>query len=111
MPNYRIPTCGPEVAYVVAVTWLAKAGAEDRVAEIIDVVAPLFRADPGCLVYEPHRSLEDPRVFFIYEQYEDEDAFQAHRQTDHFQRWVLGEAVPLLDSRERAFYSTMEVGQ
>lgn len=99
------------MAYAVAVTWLAKPGAEDRIAELIQVIAPLSRAEPGCLFYQAHRSLDDPRVFFIYEQYTDEDAFQAHRESEHFQRWVQIEALPLLDSRERAFYSTIEVGQ
>jgi len=40
-------------------------------------------------------------VFFLYELYTDESAFQAHHQTDHFKSLVLGQAVPRLARRER----------
>jgi len=96
------------MAYVVAVKWVARQGEEDRIAQILGVVAHLTRAEPGCLMYVVHRSLDDPRTFFLYEQYDDEAAFQAHRETDHFKQHVLGEALPLLEARELAHYSTMD---
>jgi quinol monooxygenase YgiN len=40
-------------------------------------------------------------VFFLYELYTDESAFQAHQQTDHFKSLVLGKALPRLARRER----------
>jgi quinol monooxygenase YgiN len=95
------------VAHVVAVTWRAKPGHEDRVAEILGTVVRLSRAEPGCLLFQAHRSLDDPLEFFLYEQYVDEAAFKAHGESEHFKRWVLGEAVPLLESRERAFYEPL----
>jgi len=30
------------------------------------------KAEPGCLVYRPHRSTKDPDVFIFYEQYKDQ---------------------------------------
>lgn len=98
------------MTHVVAVTWRAEPGNEDRIAEIIGIVGPLSNAEPGCVIYRAHRSLDDPRVFFLYEEYVDEAAFQAHRETDHFQRWVLGEAIPLLERREHARYTPMDAG-
>ena len=52
-------------------------------------------------------SPEDPSLFYLYEQYVDEEGYQAHGDSEHFQRLVVGEAIPHLESRERAFYETM----
>ena len=92
------------MTYVVAATWRAREGEEERVRELLEILTPLCRAEPGCLVYQAHRSTEDPRLFFIYEQYDDEAAFEEHAATEHVERYVRGEAVHLLEVRERAFY-------
>jgi quinol monooxygenase YgiN len=52
--------------------------------------------------------VEDPRAFLIYEQYDDEAGFDAHRETEHFKRYVLEEGVPLLEDRSRGLYVTLE---
>jgi autoinducer 2-degrading protein len=96
------------MAHAVAVTWVAKEGEEEAVRALLEEIAPVVRSEPGCLMYIVHRSNEDPRTFFLYEQYVDEAAFQAHRETEHFQELVLGEAVPLLESRTPVHYETLE---
>ena len=96
------------MAYVVSATWRARDGEEERVRELLETVAPLCRAEPACRLYQAHRSTEDPRDFYIYEQYDDEAGFLAHTETDHFTTYVLGEAVPRLDHRSRAFYVTLD---
>jgi len=96
------------MTYVVAATWRAREGEEERIRELLEILAPLCRAEPACRLYQAHRSPEDPREFYIYEQYDDEAAFQAHMQTDHFEAYVRGEAIPRLERRERAFYVTMD---
>ncbi len=95
------------MGYVLAVTWRAKPGQEDRVAEILRTMMPLTRREPGCVHYYAHVSIEDPREFFLFEEYRDEAAFQAHMAADYFKKWVLGEAVPILESRERLFYRSL----
>ena len=97
------------MAYVVTAKWTAKVGEEGKVLEAIEKLAEPSRAEPGCLYYQPNRSLEDPRVFFFYEQYVDEAAYKAHGESEHFQRYGFGEAIPLLESRERAFYETLDL--
>lgn len=92
---------------VLAVTWIAKPGNEDRVAEILRTLAPLAQAEPGCLEYRPSQAQDDPRRFFLFEEYVDEAAIQAHGETEHVQRLVFGEALPLLESRERLYYSPL----
>jgi quinol monooxygenase YgiN len=67
------------------------------------------RAPSRAAAYQPHRSPDDPRLFFLYEQYADESGYQAHMDSEHFTRLVKEEAIPhLLESRERAFYVTLD---
>ena len=96
------------MALAVAVTWVATEGEEEHVRVLLEEILPLVRAEPGCLMYIAHRSPEDPRTFFLYEQYVDQAAVLAHRETEHFQELVLGEVVPLLESRIRIEYETLE---
>ena len=95
------------MAYVVSALWRANEGEEDRIARIIEELTPPSREEPGNLFYQGHRSPEDPRLFYLYEQYVDADGYQAHQDSEHFQRLVISEAIPNLESRERAFYDTM----
>ena len=96
------------MAYAVAATWRAREGEEDAILRILETVVPLARAEPGCRLFQAHRGADDPREFFLYEQYDDEAGFQAHLATDAFQRHVLGDAVPRLEQRSRAFYVTLD---
>ena len=95
------------MAYVVSALWRAKAGEEARIARIIEEMTGPSRAEPGNLFYQGHRSPDDPRLFYLYEQYADESGYQAHQDSEHFQRLVVGEAIPNLEARERAFYETL----
>jgi quinol monooxygenase YgiN len=95
------------MAYVVSALWRAQEGEEGRIARIIEELTEPSRAEPGNLFYQAHRSPDDPRLFHLYEQYVDESGYQAHQESEHFQRLVVGEAIPHLESRERAFYETM----
>ena len=97
------------MAYVVAAIWTAKEGQEDTIQGVIKKMTPLSRQEPGCVYYQAQRSLENPRVFFLYEQYVDAAGYEAHMATPHFERYVRGEAIPNLESRERAFYETINV--
>ena len=95
------------MAYVVTARWTAREGHEDDVKRaILDLIEP-SRAEPGNLLYQPTQDPEDPRVFFLFELYENEDAYKAHGESEHFQRLAVGNAIPLLENRERAFYETL----
>lgn len=80
----------------------ATPGNGDLVAETLRTMAEAVRRDePACLVYRASRSLEDPDVFVLYEEYADQAALEAHRETPHFKALVEGTIVPVLESRER----------
>jgi quinol monooxygenase YgiN len=96
------------MAYVVSAHWRAKEGKDERLLELIEELTPPSRGEPECLFYQAHRSPEDPRLFYLYEQYADEAGYQAHQDSEHFTRLVKQEAIPeLLEDRERAFFTTI----
>lgn len=89
-------------------TWRAKEGEEEAIARILDRIVPIFRAEPACRQFVAHRSVDDPRSFFLYEQYDDQAGFEAHAAGETVRSVVLGEAVPLLEERVRSVYLTMD---
>jgi autoinducer 2-degrading protein len=95
------------MAYVVSVTWTAKDGEEEEVAAALERMREPTLAEEGVLEWIPHRDPNDPKVFYIYEQYTDEAAYSAHTETEHFQRDGLGHASPRLAERRREFYEPM----
>jgi quinol monooxygenase YgiN len=94
--------------YVVAATWRAKEGEEQAVARILRTLVELTNQEPGCRMFVAHRSREDPRKFLLYERFDDEVAFTAHRESEHFKRLVLGDAVNRLDERFANFYEILD---
>jgi quinol monooxygenase YgiN len=91
------------MTYVVCAKWTAQPGRESDVRASIEALVGPSRAEPGLLAYVPHEDPEDPSVFFIYEEYVDAAAYQAHAASEHFQELAVGRAIPLLQSRERLF--------
>lgn len=95
------------MAFVLVAKWTAKAGEEDRVRDCLERLAAASRQEPGCRLYQPCQDHGDPASFLVFEIYDDEAACDAHRESSHFQEIAAGEAFPLLESRERAFYETI----
>ena len=44
----------------------------------------------------------------LYEVYDDEAAFQAHRESEHFKTHVVGDAVNRLEERSAKFYESLD---
>jgi len=86
------------------VTWIAKPGEEAEVERVLQTMILRTRAEPGCERYEVLRSVENPRRFLLFESYTDDLALKTHTDSEYFQRYVIGEAVPRLESRERVSY-------
>jgi quinol monooxygenase YgiN len=95
------------MAYVVSAVWTAQPGQEDVVRAAIEKLTPLSREEPGNRFYQAFQSAEEPSVFRLFEIYEDEAAYAAHGASEHFKEYALGQAIPVLASRERAFYETI----
>ena len=101
MPELMKSSAPADGRLALAVTWEAKAGEADAIADILARLANAVKAEPGTLLFWPHRSSSNDHVFFLYELYVDEGAFLAHQQTEHFKDLVLGQALPRLARRER----------
>jgi quinol monooxygenase YgiN len=90
---------------VLVARYRARAGQGDAVEALLREMAPLVRErEPGCALYQANRSPEDPDRFLLYEQYVDQAALRAHRETPHFKELIEGKVVPLLEAREREIY-------
>ena len=96
------------VTFVVAATYTAKEGEEETIAAILATMTRLSSAEPKCLLYQAHRSVEDPRVFFLYEQYADASGYEEHKDSAHFKEHVRDNAIPRLERREVATYETLD---
>jgi quinol monooxygenase YgiN len=64
---------------------------EDRaeLAEAVRRLAESSRKEPGCVSYVPHHSEDDLDTVLIYEQYVDENALKAHRESEHFKKYAV----------------------
>jgi quinol monooxygenase YgiN len=91
----------------VAVTYVMKAGHEDEALGLFAKLTTATRAEPGCRMYLAHRSTTDPRRFFLYEQYDDQAALDAHRQAIHFEQFAKGGLFPIIESRSPELYEPL----
>lgn len=91
----------------VAVTYVIQPGQEDRAVELLGLLTPATRAEPGCRAYRAHRSLGNPRQFFLYELYDDQAALDAHRATPHFDKYVKLGLFTILESRTPELYEPL----
>jgi (4S)-4-hydroxy-5-phosphonooxypentane-2,3-dione isomerase len=83
---------------VLAVEWRAHDDSEREVADLFLKLQNESRKEPGCLMYVVHRHIADHRRFFIYEQYKDDAAVDAHRNSAHFKQYVV-EGVHMIATR------------
>ncbi len=92
---------------VLAVTWMAKPGHEDKVAAIFGKLQAASRQEPGCLMYIVHRHRTDATRFFIYEQYRDDAALEVHRNSAHFNLYAITALKDIGERKEGELYSPL----
>lgn len=59
------------------------------------------REEPGCVTYIAHTVVGDPDMVLIYEQYADQAAAEAHRQSEHFKQYAVGALYQKMRERTR----------
>jgi quinol monooxygenase YgiN len=92
---------------VLAVTWMAKLGHESDVATLFTKLTEDSRKEPGCVMFQVHRHKTEPRRFFIYEQYKDDAALEAHRASPYFLQYVKKELPRVGDRVEGQLYEPL----
>jgi quinol monooxygenase YgiN len=93
--------------FIVAVTYIVREGREAEAIECLKELEIASRQEPGCQMYVAQRANNNPRKFHIYEQYDDEAAFEAHRATEHFQRFGKKGLQEIAESRDAEFYGLL----
>ncbi len=96
---------------VLAVTWMAKTGREGETAVIFGKLTEESRKEPGCLMYMVHRHKTEPRRFFIYEQYKDDGALEAHRAAPHFMQYAKKELPKIAERVEGHLFVPLDESQ
>ena len=92
----------------VAAHFRTQAGQEEAVRLLLLQAAAAVRAaEPGNLIYTAHQDPKNPTQFFIYEQYADQTALEAHRNSPHYQDLVVKQIGPLLAERAVTFYQLL----
>ena len=105
LANAKPPVSGT-VAFTI--TWEARPGEVDALLDVLDRMTAAVRAnEPGTLLFRAHRSPDNDHVFFLYELFVDQSAYEAHLKTPHFQSLILDEAVPRLARRERVAFTPL----
>lgn len=81
-----------------------QAGQEQAFERMMCIVVPKVREEPGNHAYIFHRSTQDPRVFMLYEEYEDQaalDAYHAHLREMDIDLRALLDGPPIVEFYER----------
>jgi quinol monooxygenase YgiN len=91
----------------LAVTYVVKPGHEDEAIALLGKLTAATRKEPGCRMYLAHRSTTDPSRLFLYEQYDDQTAVDAHRASPHFDQYAKGGLFPILESRLPEYYAPL----
>ena len=85
--------------FAITVTYLIVPGAQDEAAAHFRACIEPSRAEPGNRRYHIYRSLEEPRRFVLFEEYDDEAAFEAHRSTPYFVKHIKNGILNIMESR------------
>jgi quinol monooxygenase YgiN len=86
---------------------VAKVGREAEVAELFAKLTEESREELGCAMYQVHQHRTEPRRFFIYEQYKDDAALEAHRNAPHFLQYAKKELPKIADRVEGHLYEPL----
>jgi autoinducer 2-degrading protein len=93
---------------VVVAKWRTQPGQEETVRQLMrELTAAVREHEPGNVLYIAHYDPADPAHFLFYEQYADQQALEAHRDSAHYQELVVGKIVPLLAERTVSFYKLL----
>ena len=69
----------------------------EQLASIIEGMIAPSRAEAGCLTYQAHRAIDNPNIFYFYEQWRDQDAFDQHVASPHYQAYRADSASLVAD--------------
>ncbi len=89
---------------ILAVHVTIKAGHEDEVLDSFRKLEDATRREPGCIAYVVQRSRENKRHYLVYEQYTDEAALEAHRNSPHFKQYAADGFYRFVEERRAELF-------
>lgn len=92
----------------VVARWKVKDGNKPAVLNLLKELRSKSLQEEGNLFYSIHQSRADANTLILFEGYADEEAQQAHINTDHFKKLVIEQIVPLLEEREVTLTTPIE---
>jgi len=93
------------VSFVVRLKFAPQHRSE--VAETLRLLTAESRKEPGCITYIPHQLQDDLDTILIYEQYRDDAAFAAHRESTHFKTHFEAVLSPKILDRNLEFLTAL----
>ena len=72
----------------------------DEIVTALSGLTEASRNEPGCVSYIPHFVEGDPCTVLIYEQYRDEAALEAHRNSSHFHHHAIAGLYQKMRNRQ-----------
>ena len=98
---------------VVAGTVAIKPGKRADALRVAQTMARATEAEAGCVRYRFFADLEDPLIFFLFEEWESDDALARHFHTPHmkaFQQELPALLAGRLDIRRYAVSASAPMG-
>jgi quinol monooxygenase YgiN len=86
---------------VIAGTIPVKPEQREQARQLVLWMAEETGKEAGCLTYRFYSDLADPNTFFIFEEWESEEALQRHFQSEHMKKFQQ-QAPNLLAGRANA---------
>jgi (4S)-4-hydroxy-5-phosphonooxypentane-2,3-dione isomerase len=79
----------PKADYVVVAQFRAQPGyLETFGALVAEHARQCLQEEPGCLLFEVCHRADDPAMYLLYEVYSDALAYQKHRETARYRRFI-----------------------
>jgi quinol monooxygenase YgiN len=72
---------------VIAGTIPIKPEHREEARQLVLQMAKATQAEAGCLIYQFYADLVDPNTFFIFEEWESDEALNRHFQTEHMKNF------------------------
>jgi quinol monooxygenase YgiN len=89
---------------ILAVNLTMSAGHENDITDMFRKLQAATRQEPGCITYVVQRSRENPRHYLVYEQYKNEAALEAHRNSPHFKQYATDGVFRFVEERRAEFF-------
>jgi quinol monooxygenase YgiN len=66
----------------------AKPGRQQQLREALEGLIDTTSKEPGYVNYDLHQGIEDPDLFYLYENWESVDTHETHMQAPHLQQFA-----------------------